>query len=119
MKLVKTLCLALALTFAFAPLADAGRMGGPGSDTARCEAYGSVTYHERFYGGETAVVSIAGDGDTDLDLFVYDGAGRLVAQGIGLSDRETVRFYVPAAGTYRVVVRNLGGVYNLYRLTTN
>ncbi len=80
-----------------------------------------MTYFERFYGGETATVSIAGDGDTDLDLFIYDMNGRLVAQGIGLTDRETVSWYVPGnrTQTYRIVVRNLGGVWNRYTLRTN
>lgn len=98
---------------------EAGRIPGPGIDVRRCEAYASVTYYDTFRGGELAVVSIAGDGDTDLDLFVYDRFGNLVAQGIGLTDRETVRWLPRSTGTYRIVVRNLGGVWNRYSLSTN
>jgi hypothetical protein len=112
---------ALSCIAATASLAEAGRVPSPGIDTTRCEAYSSVTYFERFFGGEIATVSIAGDGDTDLDLFVYDMLGRLVGQGIGLTDRETVSFYVPGnqIQTYRIVVRNLGGVWNRFTMRTN
>ncbi|MBM4073454.1 MAG: hypothetical protein FJ271_31700 [Planctomycetes bacterium] len=98
---------------------EAGRIPGPGIDTRRCEAYSSVTYHDTFRGGELAVVSIVGDGDTDLDVFVYDRFGNLIVQGIGLTDRETVRWVPRSTGTYRIVVRNLGGVWNRYSLATN
>lgn len=99
--------------------ASAGRVNGPGRDSAICPAFSSVTYHETFYGNELAVVSIVGDGDTDLDIFVYDPAGRLVARGIGTTDRETVSFMPPVTGTYRIVVRNLGNVWNRFSLATN
>jgi hypothetical protein len=100
---------------------DAGRVPDPGIDVRRCEAYSTVTYHERFYGGEWARVTITGDGDTDLDIFVYDMQGRLIVQGIGPTDRETVSWYVPGnrIQTYRIVVRNLGNVWNRYTLRTN
>jgi hypothetical protein len=121
---VKKFAIALVALSCFAgtaSLVEAGRAPAPGIDTTRCEAYGSVTYYERFYGGEIATVSIVGDGDTDLDLFVYDMQGRLIGQGIGLTDRETVSWYVPGnqIQTYRIVVRNLGGVWNRFTMRTN
>src|SRR4051794_38826388 len=91
--------LALLASFLVGTFAEAGHVRGPQVGQARCQAFGSVTYHETFAGGQMAEVAIHGDGDTDLDLFVYDGEGRLVAQGVGLSDRETVRWFVPATGT--------------------
>lgn len=109
----------LSVVFAFGAFAHAGHIRGPQSGSARCEAYGSVTYYETFRGGEMAEVAIQGDGDTDLDLFVYDMNGRLVAQGTGYTDRELVRWFVPSTGTYRIVVRNLGNVWNRYGLGTN
>ena len=47
--------------------------------------------------------------------------GRLIGQGIGLTDRETVTWYVPGnqIQTYRIVVRNLGGVWNRFTMRTN
>jgi hypothetical protein len=118
MKRCATL-LGLVALLGFAGMVEAGRIQGPGRDVRRCEAYSSVTYYDTFRGGELAVVSIAGDGDTDLDLFVYDQFGNLVVQGIGLTDRETVSWTPFATGTYRIVVRNLGGVWNRYSLSTN
>jgi hypothetical protein len=120
MKKIVVLCVALAvLTAVVVPVAHANRVNGPGTDSKTCLAFGSVTYHEQFYGNSTAVVSISGDGHTDLDIFVYDLSGRLITQGIGLTDRETVSWYVPVTGTYRIVVRNLGATYNHYGLATN
>jgi hypothetical protein len=120
MKKFAILCVALA-SLAVIPMVQAGRFPGPGSDKARCEAFGSVTYYEKFYGGETASVSIVGDGYTDLDLFVYDLQGRLVAQGIGPTDIETVSWFVPGntPQTYKIVVRNLGSTYNVFGMGTN
>ena len=122
MKKFVITCVALAcLTAAAAPLAFAGRAPSPGVDNKRCEAFGSVTYYERFYGGEMARVSLVGDGYTDLDVFVYDSFGRLVAQGIGPTDIENLSWFVPGnqIQTYRIVVSNLGATYNQYTLRTN
>jgi hypothetical protein len=85
---------------------------GPLTDTARCQAFSRVTYHEVFRGNQVTTISIVGDGDTDLDLYVYDANGNLIASGIGLSDRETVSFIPFATGAFRVEVRNLGNVWN-------
>jgi len=114
-----TVALALIAALLVGTFAQAGHIRGPQVGQARCEANGSVAYYETFVGGEMGVVAISGDGDTDLDLFVYDSNGRLVAQGVGLTDHETVRFYVPTTGTYRIVVRNLGNVWNQYGMATN
>jgi hypothetical protein len=96
-----------------------GRVGGPADMVQRVGAFSSNFYQDQFRGGAPAVVSIAGDGDTDLDLFIYDASGRLVVYAIGPTDRETVSWTPPATGFYRVEVRNLGGVWNEFRLRTN
>jgi hypothetical protein len=83
--------LGVAAVLAFAGLAQAGRLLGPGIDAKTAPAFGSVTYYETFRGGEEAVVSIVGDGATDLDVFVYDRFGNLVTSATGPTDRETVR----------------------------
>jgi hypothetical protein len=121
MKKFAITCVALACLSVAAPLALAGRAPSPGFDNKRCEAFGTVTYYEPFYGGEQARVSLVGDGYTDLDIRVYDSFGRLVAQGIGPTDIETVTWFVPGnqIQTYRIVVTNLGATYNQYTLRTN
>src|SRR5256885_1791074 len=61
-KIVLSLLVVLSLSFIPMQLAEAGRRDGPGLDTTICEAFGSVTYHENFFGGEEARVAIVGDG---------------------------------------------------------
>jgi hypothetical protein len=118
-KMIATLFVALCITAVAVPFADAGRVNGPGKDTTICQAYGSITYNVTMYGGEQARIAIVGDGSTDLDIFVYDQAGRLVVQGIGLTDVELVTWFPNQTQTYRVVVRNLGGTWNQYSMATN
>jgi hypothetical protein len=64
-------------------------------------------------------VQIAGDGDTDLDLEIYSGDGRLICESVSYSDRESCQWYQRGTGRIRAVVTNLGGVWNEYRLCTN
>ena len=59
-------------------------------------------------------VRLVGDGDTDLDLFVRDDMGRLVCERIGPTDRETCMVHASAyPGRYRIVVNNLGNIFNV------
>jgi hypothetical protein len=118
MKCIASVIGVLVLLVAVFP-AQAGRFGGPGKDNKVCQAYGSVTYYETFRGCEIARVAIVGDGDTDLDIYVYDMQGRLVARGIGPSDVELVSWYPAQTQTYRIVIVNLGSVWNRYALATN
>ena len=92
---------------------------GPGTSVKIVEARGSVTYFETFRGGELAIVSLVGDGATDLDVFVYNEAGFLVAQGIGPTDIEVLRFTPNRTERYRIVVRNLGNTWNRFTLMTD
>ncbi len=56
--------------------------------------------------GHLAEVVVIGDGDTDLDLYVYDPAGRLVAKDDDETDRCYVRFFPRTSGTYTIKVVN-------------
>jgi hypothetical protein len=116
-KLILTLSLVGLMTVT--SICEAGRIGGPGGDAFTVQGYGSVTYNITFEGGRPAEVAIIGDGRTDLDIFVYDANGRLVAQGIGPTDIETVRWTPPQQQTYRIVVVNLGNSPNRYGFGTN
>lgn len=67
-------------------------------------------------GGETTTIYVSGDGDTDLDLYVYDANGNLICKDDDGSDECLVRFVAYRTHTFTVRVRNRGRVYNCYTL---
>jgi hypothetical protein len=98
--------------------------------SARGDIQGAGCYSEIADGGHTVThvitytpgsnwVSLSGDGDTDLDLYVFSGDGRLICEGVGYSDRERCSWNQRQTGSLRVSVQNLGSVWNRYRLCTN
>jgi hypothetical protein len=109
----------LAVLLAGGTTAFAGRIPDPAIDVETVDAYCSRTYYIDYYGGIKAEVGVIGDGDTDLDVKVYDEWGRLVAQDLSYSDRCYCDWYPSRRGTYRIVVENLGNVWNRYTLITN
>ncbi len=96
-----------------------GRVGGAGQTTTRVEAYDTDVFEIDFRGGETALVVLRGDGDTDLDLFVYDENDNLVAVDDDSTDQCVARWTPRWTGTFRVEVRNLGDVFNRYTIRSN
>ena len=76
-------------------------------------------YRVTFRGGSFAEVSLVGDGDTDLDLYVYDEYGNSVCSDSGWSDRAYCSWRPRWTGVFSIEVRNLGSVYNRYRFATN
>jgi hypothetical protein len=96
----------------------ASPLPGPGYAVRRVNANSTMIFNDTFRGGERAVVSIVGDGTTDLDLYIYDNNGRLVARAIGLTDRETITFFPSFTSNYRIEVRNLGNVWNEFVIVT-
>src|SRR5271165_5042873 len=58
------------------------------------------------YVGHLAEVAVIGDGDTDLDLYVFDPAGRLVGKDDDETDRCYVRFFPRTTGIYTIKVVN-------------
>lgn len=79
-----------------------------GRAMARSSWYGAVDLR----GGEMSFISISGDGDTDLDLYIYDAAGNLIVASDGRSDDESVWVIPRVTGRFYIRVRNLGSVYN-------
>jgi hypothetical protein len=80
---------------------------------------GTDVYRVVFTGGQLAEAGIAGEGGSDLDLYVYDNNDNLVCRSAGSSDREYCRWWPRWTGPFRLEVQNLGSVANAYRLTTN
>lgn len=108
--------LSLAAAAAAPQMARADRPDGPGNAVTRVYAHQSDHYTVTFIGGRVATVIVSGDGDTDLDLFVRDQFGNLVASDTGPGDDCVVTFIPRWTGRYTIEVRNLGDVYNRYVL---
>lgn len=76
-------------------------------------------YRIQFRGGESAIVVVSGDGDTDLDLYVYDRNGNLVSSDTDFSD-DCVAVWNPRyTQTYTIRIKNRGRVANVYRMAVN
>jgi hypothetical protein len=112
----------LALAFGLVVVATVGSASkaspveGRKFDADAVDAYSSVTYTEYLSAGELTTVYVSGDGDTDLDLFIYDENGVLIDSDTDYGD-ECVATVVPNwTGRFTIVVRNLGSVYNRYTL---
>ncbi len=104
------------VTFLGSLSAYADPEGGPKSQTTRVAAYSTDVYKVDCWGGEVTAIRIQGDGDTDLDLYVYDERGNLVDSGTGYSDFEEVQILPHYRQTLTIRVVNRGNVYNEYSI---
>ena len=111
----KLMTCTVALACLMAPVA-ASPVGGERYDVHRVAAYSTDAFHVTFRAYEDATVIISGDGDTDLDLYVFDEYGNLIGSDTDGSDDCVVRFWPGSTRTYRIEVRNLGSVYNQYEI---
>ena len=72
-----------------------------------------------FTKGYLAEVGVSGDGDTDLDLYVYDSNGNLIAKDTSYSDDCYVNWVPAWTGRFIIRIVNRGPVYNNYVVATN
>lgn len=101
------------------PVLARGAVGGPYMITRRVNMYSTNTYSVHFRANELAEVAIIGDGDTDLDLFVFDSNDNLIVSDTNYSDRCYVSWTPRWTGEFFIVVKNYGSVYNQFILITN
>ncbi len=94
----------------------AGPVGGKIFKSARVEANSAKTFTFDIEGSEFTAIYIHGDGDTDLDVYVYDHLGNLLKSGTGASDQELVILFSDFQQTITVHVVNRGRVYNEFAL---
>jgi len=102
--------LLIAGIFAFqSPASWAGRHGGPASQQIYITAGDTVSFDIPFRQGP-AVVSVIGNGQTALFLFMYDSDGH-VSTGVGFGTSRTVRMDVYRPGILQVQIYN-GGLHD-------
>lgn len=99
--------------------ATRGRVYGPAVETRRVYSHSRKTDYILFEGRRLAEVAVIGDGDNDLDLYIYDSEGYLVKKDIDNTDECYISFYPRYSESYKIVVKNLGSVYSDYILLTN
>ena len=61
-------------------------------------------------------LTLHGDGDTDLDLQIFDGNGELVAEALSMDDHEYLLINTEPNEQYEIIVTNHGDVYNDFSL---
>lgn len=96
-----------------------GAVGGPEYAVELVNARGTDVYHVRFAGGALAEVGVSGDGDTDLDLYVYDSNNNLVVYDDDPYDDCYVCWVPRYTATYTIKVVNRGNISNRYVIVTN
>ena len=87
------------------------------STTERVYSNSTDVYRETFYGGEEVCVLVVGDGDTDLDLYIYDENGNLIESDTDILDTCVCTWTPKWTGEFRIEVKNLGNVYNEYTIS--
>ncbi len=102
-------------------MAECARGAVPAPQEGRGTVYAnSHTYYTlKFWANEIAEILVSGDGDTDLDLYVYDENGNLITSDTDYTDDCYVRFSPRWTGPFRIKIVNRGGVSNNYIILTN
>lgn len=99
--------------------AQRGNINGPSRDYSAVNGKSYINYTASFVANELAEVLVSGDGDTDLDLYVYDSNGNLIASDTDYSDDCYVRWIPAWTGRYTIRIVNRGPVYNRFVILTN
>lgn len=96
-----------------------GAVGGPRYQIDAVNAKSSLSYGLNFTAGRLAEIFVSGDGDTDLDLYIYDQNGNLIRASEDYSDDCYVSWVPSWTGLYTIKVVNRGNVYNRFEIVTN
>ena len=96
-----------------------GAVNGPSRTYEVVNGNSTHTYQISFTAGFLAEIAVSGDGDTDLDLYVYDSNGNYITGDESYSDDCYVRWRPAWTGRFIVKVVNRGPLYNRYVLLTN
>lgn len=117
--MIRRSAMAAALVLALSGAGGAGEKGGPKGGSHIVGGERTHWFEMTFEGSESALIIVSGDGDTDLDLYVYDEFGNEVASDNDWTDQCLVSWTPIWTGKFTIKVVNRGGRANLYRLRTN
>ena len=92
---------------------------GPYYVEDRVYSNSSERYSCKFWSNQLAEVAIVGDGDTDLDLYIYDSNGNLITKDDSTSGNAYCSWIPAWTDTFVIKVVNRGSVYNDFILVTN
>ena len=96
-----------------------GAVNGPSRHYDSVNGNSTDTYQISFIANYLAEIVVSGDGDTDLDLYVYDSNGNLIVCDEDYSDNCYVSWVPKWTGRFIVKVVNRGPLYNRYVILTN
>lgn len=96
-----------------------GAVNGPVSLRDTVSPNATRVHEVVFEGEQRASIRVQGDHSTNLDCFVYDSYGQVIASDNDSSDYCVLSWTAARTERYRVHIRNHGKSYNEYRMTTN
>lgn len=96
-----------------------GAVGGPRYGESRVYGKAYTDYEIKFWASELAEVVVIGDGDNDLDLYIYDQNGNLVASDTDYTDQCVCRWVPAWTGPFRIRIVNRGAIYSDFAIATN
>ena len=96
-----------------------GAVNGPSRHYDTVNGNSTDNYQINFIANYLAEIAVSGDGDTDLDLYVYDSNGNLIVSDTDYSDDCYVSWVPAWTGRFIVKVVNRGPIYNRYVILTN
>jgi len=99
--------------------ASRGLVGGATSWVRDISARSSVSYNLRAQGGYVWNIIAAGDGDTDVDMEVFDQNGNLICRDIAPYTRAGCSFTPAWTGNFTVRITNLGNVWTRTLIMSN
>jgi hypothetical protein len=96
-----------------------GAKDGPQVGVGYLEGLGSIYYEIKFVGDEFAEVAVEGDGEADIDLYVFDKDENLIAADESGSASCYVSWYPSKTEKHYILLINRGENTTYYAIATN